>query len=125
MFTAIFFPHHPRKSLGPLPHDILPPYNPCSQFYQYRLAFPYLELSISGAYCMYTFSCFTMLCYLLLYSNELCIWLYTLLFKVSSHLGHHRALRTLCCAIQIVLIGFQDIILQNIQTAPVTQYLYI
>ena len=28
------FSHHPRKTLGPLPHTPLPRCNPCSQFYQ-------------------------------------------------------------------------------------------
>lgn len=37
-----------------LPHTALPPCNPCSEFYQYRLVLPNLELHINGSYSMYT-----------------------------------------------------------------------
>ena len=78
---------------------------------------------------MYTCSCFTVLCYLLLYSkvNQLhvCVYLYIcvciVLFQFPSHLGHHIALRTVTCAIQMVLISYHGITLQNIQTARVAQ----
>ena len=78
---------------------------------------------------MYTCSCFTVLCYLLLYSkvNQLhvCVYLYIYVcivpFQFPSHLGHHIALRTVTCAIQRVLISYHGITLQNIQTAHVAQ----
>ena len=103
--------------MGPLPHTELPTCNPCSYSYQNRLVLPHIELSINGAYSMYTCSYLTMLCYFLLYSkiNQLCICLYTLFSQFLSHLGYHRALRPVTCATQIVLICFQGIILHNIQ----------
>ena len=75
---------------------------------------------------MYTYSCFKMLCYFLLYSkpNQLCVCVcvYALFFKFPLHLGHHRALRTVTCATQVVPISYQGTILQNIQTAHVPKY---
>ena len=51
------------------------------------------------------YSCFTMLCYLLLYKvNPLYVYLYHFFFGFPSHLGHHRALSRVPCAIQQVLI---------------------
>ena len=43
-----------------------------------------------------------MLCYFLLYSkvNQLYIYIYSLFFSFPSHLGHHRALSSVPCAIQ-------------------------
>ena len=45
----------------------------------------------------WTDSCFTVLCYILLYSkvNQLCIYIYPLPFGFLSHLGHHRPLSPL------------------------------
>ena len=75
---------------------------------------------------MYTCSCFTLLCYFLLYNklNQLCVCvcIYTLYFEFPLHLGHHRALRTVTCATQVVPISYQGNILQNIQTAHVPKY---
>ena len=71
--NVFFFPHHPRQSLwAPSSHIPSPMHN---LFYQYTLILPHLKLPISGAYSMYTCSCFTMLYYFLLYSkiNQLCI----------------------------------------------------
>ena len=51
-------------------------------------------------------SCFTMLCYFLLYSkvNHLYVYIYSLFFGLPSHLGHHKALSRVPSAIQLVLI---------------------
>ena len=53
-------------------------------------------------------SCFTMLYQFLLYSkvNQLYIYIYPLFFGFPSHLGHHRALSRVPCAIQQVLISY-------------------
>ena len=49
------------------------------------------------------YSCFTMLCQFLLYNkvNQLCVYLYVLVWEFASHLGHHRALgkSSLSCTI--------------------------
>ena len=50
------------------------------------------------------------------------VYKHTLLFEFPSNLGHHRALRTVPCATQIVLVSYQDIIFQNIQTDNAAQY---
>ena len=44
------------------------------------------------------YSCFTMMCYFLLYSklNKLYVYIYPLFFAFPSHLGHHRALSSMC-----------------------------
>ena len=49
-----------------------------------------------------------MLCQFLLYSkmNQLCIYIYPLFFGLPSHLGHHRALSRIPCAIQYILISY-------------------
>ena len=54
------------------------------------------------------YSCLTMSCQLLLYSkvNQLHIYIYPFFFGFPSHLGHHRALSRVPCAIQQVLIGY-------------------
>ena len=54
------------------------------------------------------YSCFTMLCQFLLYSkvNQLYVYVYPLFFGFPSHLGHHRALSRVPCAIQQVLISY-------------------
>ena len=53
--------------------------------------------------------------------NRLYIYIHPLFVVFPSHLGHHTALRTVTCAIQIVLISYHGITLQNIQTAHVAQ----
>ena len=50
------------------------------------------------------------------------VYKHTLLFEFPSNLGHHRALRTVPCATQIVLVSYQGIIFQNIQTDYAAQY---
>ena len=50
------------------------------------------------------------------------VYKHTLLFEFPSNLGHHRALRTVPCAPQIVLVSYQGIIFQNIQTDYAAQY---
>ena len=52
----------------------------------------------------------------------MCVYTYLLFFEFPSHLGHHRAVRTVPCATQMVPISYQGFILQNIQTAQVPQY---
>ena len=54
------------------------------------------------------YSCFTMLCYFLLYSkvNQLYVYIYSLFFGFPFHLGHRRALSRVPCAIQQVLISY-------------------
>ena len=51
------------------------------------------------------YSCFTMLCQFLLYSklNQLYIYIYPLFFGFPSHLGHHRALSRVPCALQVLI----------------------
>ena len=51
-----------------------------------------------------------MLCQFLLYSkvNQLYIYTYPLFFGFPSHLGHHRTLRRVPCAIQQVLAVFAN-----------------
>ena len=53
------------------------------------------------------YSCFTILCQLLLYSklNQLYLYIYPLFFGFPSHLSHYRALSRVPCAIQYVLIS--------------------
>ena len=53
------------------------------------------------------YSCFTMLCQFLLYSkvNQPHVYIYPLFLGFHSHLGHHRALNRVPCAIQSVLIS--------------------
>ena len=43
-----------------------------------------------------------MLCYFLLYSkvNQIYMYIHPLFFGFSSHLGHHRALNKVPCAVQ-------------------------
>ena len=67
-------------------------------------------------------SCFTILCYFLLYNkvSQLCVSGF-FFFKFPSGLGHHRVLKTVTC-VTIVLISYQGIIFPNIQTAHVAQY---
>ena len=54
------------------------------------------------------YSCFTILCQFLLYSkvNQLYVYIYPLFFGFPSHLGHHRALSRVLCAIQQVLRSY-------------------
>ena len=54
------------------------------------------------------YSCFTISCQFLLCSevNELYVYIYPLLFGFPSHLGHHRALSRVPCALQQVLISY-------------------
>ena len=49
-----------------------------------------------------------MLCWFLLYSkvNQLYVYIHPLFFLFPSHLGHHRALSSVPCAIQQVLISY-------------------
>ena len=49
-----------------------------------------------------------MLCQFLLYSkvNQLYVYIYPLFFGFPSHLGHHRVLSGVSCAIQQVLISY-------------------
>ena len=53
-------------------------------------------------------SCFTMLHQFLLYSkvSQLYVYIYPLFGGFPSHLGHHRALSRVPCAIQQVLISY-------------------
>ena len=51
-----------------------------------------------------------------------CVYTYLLFFEFPSHLGHHRAVRTVPFATQMVPISYQGFILQNIQTPQVPQY---
>ena len=53
------------------------------------------------------YSCFTMLCQFLLYSkvSQLYVYIFPLFFRFPSHLGHHRSLSRVPCAIQQVLIS--------------------
>lgn len=53
------------------------------------------------------YSCFIVLCYFLLCSrvNQLCVCIYPLFGEFSSHLGHHRALSRVPCAIEQALIS--------------------
>ena len=48
------------------------------------------------------YNCFTMLCKFLLYSrvNQLYVYIYPLFCGFPPHLGHHRALSTVPCALQ-------------------------
>ena len=64
--------------------------------------------------------CFTTLCQCLLYSrvNQLYIYVYPLFFRFPSHLGHHRALSIVPCAIQQVLISYLFCIQQHICIIP-------
>ena len=54
------------------------------------------------------YTCFTTLCYFLLYSkvNQLYIYIYPFFFRFLSHLGHHRTLNTVSCAIQQIFISY-------------------
>ena len=53
------------------------------------------------------YSCFTMLCYFLLYKvNQSPIYMCPLIFGFPSHLGHHRALSRVPCALQYILISY-------------------
>ena len=53
------------------------------------------------------YSCFTMLCYLLLYKgNQLHVYIYPFFWGFPSHLGHHRTMSRVPCAIQQVLISY-------------------
>ena len=49
------------------------------------------------------YSCFTVLCWFLLYSkvNQPYVYTYPLFFGFLFHLGHHRALSRVTCAIQL------------------------
>ena len=64
--------------------------------------------------------CFTMLCQFLLYStvNRLCIYIYPLSFGLPSHLGYHRALSRVPCAIEQILVSYLLYIWQCIYAKP-------
>ena len=51
-------------------------------------------------------TCFTILCQFLLYKkeNQLYIYICPLFFGFTSHLGHHKVLSRVPCAIQLVLV---------------------
>ena len=57
---------------------------------------------------VFEYSCFTMLCYFLLYNkvNKLHVYIYALFFGFLSHLGHCGTMRRVPCAIQWVLISY-------------------
>ena len=57
---------------------------------------------------MLEYSCFTTLCYFLLYGkvNQLYIYIYPFFFRFLSHLGHHRIMNTVSCAIQQIFISY-------------------
>lgn len=54
------------------------------------------------------YSCFTMLCHFLLHSkaNQLYVYIHPFLFGFLSHLGHHRALTRVPCAVQQLPISY-------------------
>ena len=66
------------------------------------------------------YSCFTMLCQFLLYGkvNQLYVYICPLFFGFPSHLGHHRALSRVPCAIQQVLISYLFYTQQGIYVNP-------
>ena len=53
-------------------------------------------------------SCFPVLWWFLLYSkvNQLYILMYSPFFELPSHLGHHRQLSRVLCAIKLVFISY-------------------
>ena len=61
-----------------------------------------------------------MLCQFLLYSrvNQLYVYLYPLFFGFPSHLGHHRSLSRVPCAIQQALISYLFYTQQSIYVSP-------
>ena len=54
------------------------------------------------------YRCFTILCQFLLYNkvNQLYVYIYPFFLGFPSHLGHHRVLSRVPCAIQQVLISY-------------------
>ena len=71
------------------------------------------------------YSCFTMLCQFLLNSkvNQLYVYIYPLFFGFLSHLGHHRALSRVPCAIQQVLISYLFIHSGVYMSVPISQFI--
>ena len=72
------------------------------------------------------YSCFTMLCQFLLYNkvNQLYVYIYPLFFGFPSHLGHHRALSRVPCAIQFSLvINFIHSINSVYMSIPFSQFI--
>ena len=67
----------------------------------------YFYLLLVYLFILLEYGCFTMSCQFLLYSkvNQLYIYTYPLFFRLSSHLGHHRALSRVPCAVQQPLIS--------------------
>ena len=126
MMLSAIFSQWPKKPLWYTCPHCTSPVQPLLSVPLVQILLLHLELPINGAYSMYTCSCFTLLCYFLLYNklNQLCVCvcIYTLYFEFPLHLGHHRALRTVTCATQVVPISYQGNILQNIQTAHVPKY---
>ena len=55
-------------------------------------------------------------------SVSLSVCIHSLFFKFSYCLGRNSALRAVPCITQIVLISYQGIITQNIQTSQIDTY---
>ena len=68
--------------------------------YSHSALFCFLNLAgFLGFVFLSEYSCFTMLCYFLLYCklHQPYIYMYPLFFEFPSHLSHHRALSSTCC----------------------------
>jgi hypothetical protein len=75
------------------------------------LAFGFIEhhfLILVLNYFLLKYSCFTALCYYLLYRkvNKLYVFIYPLFFIFPFHSGHHRAFGRVPSAIQQVLVSY-------------------
>ena len=67
-------------------------------------------------------SCFTMFCWVLLYKKVNQLYIYPLLSRFSPHLGHHRALgRVLCAMKQVLTVYF--IYKSVYMLVPVSQFI--
>ena len=68
-----------------------------------------LAVCMSSFFFLLEYGCFTILCYLLLYSkvNQLYVYICPLFFRFTSHLGHHRSLSRVPCACLYVFLNEQ------------------
>ena len=77
-------------------------------FFFFFFGYSLCSFSFLKNYFLLTYSCFTMLCWFILYNkmNQPYVYVYPLPFGLPPHSGHHRALSGVPCAIPYVLISY-------------------
>ena len=79
-----------------------------SHFFFFFFGYSLCSFSFLKNYFLLAYSCFTMLCWFILYNkmNQPYVYVYPLPFGLPPHSGHHRALSGVPCAIPYVLISY-------------------